>query len=304
MNKFVIYSAIIGNYDELLQPLVVDPDFDFVLFSNDIHEKQIGVWQIRPIKYQNEIQTKIARWVKTHPEVLLPDYESCLWIDARELIKSDLIYRVIKFYTKSKVLIATHDNPELSCIYQEMLSMMLQNKETEQTTIKWGSYLRSEDYPRWIGTNETGLLFRKHSEPLVQDFDRLWWWCIDKYSRRDQFSFHYVLWKLNIECYNILPPDIDVRHSEHIEVKDHLSTVTLTNDCSNSGQLIKYYRKHVNERQEIENVLYWIYGRSSPFFWYTFIGLFYRIKHLILFYLGRPNDSNYANEVSKIKKHK
>lgn len=69
MNKFVIYTAIIGNYDEILQPQVIDDRFDYVLFSN---ENRVGVWQVRPIAYVNDIQTKIARYVKTHPEELLP----------------------------------------------------------------------------------------------------------------------------------------------------------------------------------------------------------------------------------------
>lgn len=36
MNKFVIYTAIIGNYEEILQTQFIDDRFDFVLFSNEI----------------------------------------------------------------------------------------------------------------------------------------------------------------------------------------------------------------------------------------------------------------------------
>ena len=32
MKKCVIYTCIIGAYDDLLQPAVTDPDFDFVCF--------------------------------------------------------------------------------------------------------------------------------------------------------------------------------------------------------------------------------------------------------------------------------
>ena len=32
MSKYVIYTCIVGGYDELLQPAVTDPDFDFVCF--------------------------------------------------------------------------------------------------------------------------------------------------------------------------------------------------------------------------------------------------------------------------------
>lgn len=43
MNKFVIYTAIIGNYDEILQPQVIDDRFDYVLFSNEIEKMSDGL---------------------------------------------------------------------------------------------------------------------------------------------------------------------------------------------------------------------------------------------------------------------
>ena len=70
MKRYVIFSAMVGGYDQILQPLEVDDRFDFVLFTNDIAESQDGVWQIRPIEYHNKDNTRICRYVKTHPETL------------------------------------------------------------------------------------------------------------------------------------------------------------------------------------------------------------------------------------------
>ena len=300
MNKYAVFTAIIGNYDRVHQPEVVDNRFDYYLFSNDIRETQIGVWKVRTINYMNDIPTKIARWVKTHPEELLPDYECSLWIDAREIIKSRYVYdRVIALFNSNE-LISTHINPELVCIYQEMLSMILLQWEKESTTINWGVFLRKEGYPRWIGTNETGVLYRKHKDKKIELFDQMWWWCIANYSRRDQFSFHFVLWKLGLQSIPFLPEGCDVRHSEYIELLEHTNDRNKIIVDPNSSQLIRYYRKHVNERSTIENVYFWLYGRNKPFFWLSVIGTVFRLKHLLLFYLGRKNNTDYESEVKRI----
>ena len=63
--KYVIYTAMVGGYDEIMQPVVVDDRFDYILFSNDIKEDRVGVWQVRPIAYTNPDNTRICRYVKT-----------------------------------------------------------------------------------------------------------------------------------------------------------------------------------------------------------------------------------------------
>ena len=40
MKDFVVYTVLTGGYDNILQPLVVDDRFDFILFSNDFDDKK------------------------------------------------------------------------------------------------------------------------------------------------------------------------------------------------------------------------------------------------------------------------
>ncbi|MBR5328436.1 MAG: hypothetical protein IKV31_07870 [Paludibacteraceae bacterium] len=42
--KYAIYTAMVGGYDEIMQPTVIDDRFDYILFSNDIKEDRVGVW--------------------------------------------------------------------------------------------------------------------------------------------------------------------------------------------------------------------------------------------------------------------
>lgn len=48
MKDFVIYTVLVGGYDDVLQPKVVDDRFDYILFSNDFKETKQGIWNITP----------------------------------------------------------------------------------------------------------------------------------------------------------------------------------------------------------------------------------------------------------------
>lgn len=287
--KFVIYTAVVGHYDEIKQPQVVDERFDYILFSNDIKEKCIGVWQIRSIPYFNPIQTKIARWVKTHPEELLPEYEASLWIDANiQIISGDFYDRVRSLYTE-KTLISTVTHPKLNCVYQEMLVMICARYEKESVVIDWGKILRKENYPKNNGLVETGLLYRCHSNNIVIDFDRLWWACINEYSRRDQLSFNYALWKKNISYVPFFKKGINVRNSsmvmyEEVHANESKKWVNWNSWEAWLGRAVLHQHSRENE---IADLYYDIYGKPFPHFLAFGYGQYYRAKDIINRLLSR-----------------
>ncbi len=220
MKKFVIYSAIIGAYDRIIQPAVVDDEFDYVLFSDCMEVKQIGVWSVQPINFSHPMQTKIARYIKTHPHTLLPEYEYSVWIDASIEIKSDYIYQRIKQLHAEHASIAALHHPDRDCIYDEMVAVVMYNFETEAMLFSWYTYLREQHFPEHNGLYETGIMYRANTDS-VNRMNEDWWWCIDSYSRRDQLSFNYVLWKHHLPCAHVFPSNIDIRNSEHVALVRH-----------------------------------------------------------------------------------
>lgn len=280
MKRFVIYTALIGDYDSIRQPLVVDDRFDYILFSDCLNVEQIGVWQVRKVDYYNDIQTKIARYVKTHPHTLLSEYKASVWIDASFLITSTYIYeRTIELFSNN-TLIAAHLHQDWTCTYQEMLGMMRNQWESEDVTLCWGHYLRKEQFPRGIGTWETGVLFRLHTNPLLSQFNDMWWHCIENYSRRDQYSFRYVLWRMQINCISFLPIGCDVRNQEHYKLMQHQNLSKHVSNNAPNSWILRYYLKHPEDRVYVENIYYWIYGRICPKLWAETIGQILRVKHL------------------------
>ena len=278
MNKYVIFSAIIGEYDKILQPLVVDERFDYIIFSDHLSETNNGVWQIRRIEYNNPIQTKIARYVKTHPEKLLPEYEASLWLDANIRITDHRVYdRFIELMDKG-VSVAGIKHPDCDCVYEELFRVLDFRYESEKVVLKWGEQLRRKQYTKHAGLIETNLLFRIHSLPEVMLLDNLWWYYIELYSRRDQVSFPVALYECGLKCDLFVPGGQTVRNYEGTEYLKHMNDSSKFNPNEKKAWLMRHYYKHHEDKDKVANLYYWCYGRKWPVFWATVLGQFYRLK--------------------------
>lgn len=277
MKRYVIYSAIVGGYDEILQPLAVDERFDYVLFSNDIKDSQVGVWQIRPIEYSNPDNTRICRFVKTHPEELLKDYEVSVWIDSNVQILSSYVYERVVELDKLGVDISSMWHPARKCIYEEAFAVMNMMVEHERVVVDWCHFLRKENYPQNNGLCETNVMFRKHNE-VVRKIDELWWQYIESYSRRDQLSFNYVLWKLRVPCHYFFNEERNARNTEHMRLVTHKNT--WHNHCpigKNEAWLMRHCWKNREETDKVEAMYYKLYATPFPHLGVAILGQYYRV---------------------------
>lgn len=288
MKRHAIFTAIVGDYDEVLQPRVIDDRFDYILFSNEIPETQIGVWQIRPIPYSNCIQTKTARWVKTHPEYLLPEYVSSLWIDASISIASQQIYDRFLAIESSPNVIASIPHPNRHCAYGELLAVISHGFEREKTALAWGRHLRREGYPRNNGLFETGMLYRKHC-PKVDAVDALWWQCIDKYSRRDQLSFDYCLWKHDIKCIHFMNDNMTVWNSDLVHYNPlHKNTQYRKVIIERKEGWVARWSSHSPDRtQRAADLYYHICGLPCPTIAATITGQYLRLTDIVKRFLSK-----------------
>lgn len=276
---------MVGGYDEIMQPVVIDDRFDYILFSNDIKEDRVGVWQVRPIAYTNPDNTRICRYVKTHPEELLPGYDASVWMDSNIRIMTSAVYeRIVELY-ESGSLIASINHPERDCIYDEAFEVMYIRYEQEHVVVDWCHKLRQEGYPKHNGLYETGVMFRAHTNEKIQAVDAMWWNCIEKYSKRDQLSFNYVLWRLGVKCDYFLDKTQCSRNSNcfsWIYHKDERRKTIL--DSTNEGWLLKYCWAYINTIEHVKQLYDWIYDKYYPQFWIYTIGRWYKLQYYYQYY--------------------
>lgn len=219
--RIAIYTALVGGYDNIQQPEIVCHSIDYILFSNDIPKQSIGIWQVRSIDYFNEDKTRIARYVKTHPHKLLQGYDYCIWMDSNLRIKNQVFYDRIFEIVDQRTLVAGIIHPQICCVYDECLWIKFSQKDTFHNMIPQLKYLKSQGYPCNNGLCETNILVRNLQEQKVVSMCEDWWYMIDNFSKRDQLSFNYVLWKNHIPFISIFPKIEDTKKSPYYSKIEH-----------------------------------------------------------------------------------
>lgn len=74
-----------------------------------------------------------------------------------------------------------------------------------------------DGYPINNGLVECGIIIRKNNLENI-NFSKLWWNEFIKFSKRDQISFSYVLWKSPI---NIKIIESQLRNNKMFQIKPH-----------------------------------------------------------------------------------
>lgn len=219
MKQFVVYTVQTGGYDVVQQPLVIDARFDYVLFTDVMPEKKKGVWSVRSIPYENADLTRLSRYPKMHPNELLGDYAASLYIDANIQITGQKIYdRFVELYEQG-VDWASVKHPFRDCIYDE--AYVAYGLDTEENIIRWCHRLKTEGYPRHRGLLENGITYRMHNS-ITRQVNEMWWSLYEQYTRRDQLTLCYVLWKVpEIKVDLILPEGESSLNSKSVTINKH-----------------------------------------------------------------------------------
>jgi len=217
-----IYTCITGKYDTIIQHEYISSDWDYICFTDNnelLKHKNIGIWQIRMAKKKNFNKTKNARWHKTHPHVLLPEYEESIWVDANVNIKTSKLFDILNDKSKNAVLLLPA-HYKRNCIYQECDAVIDSQNDTVSNVNKARKFLIKQGMPSNFGMNETNIIYRKHKNIKVINLMEQWYKCINKYSKRDQLSWTYVLWKNNIDINKITIPNARI-DKDNYDIVNH-----------------------------------------------------------------------------------
>lgn len=224
MSKYVIYSVVVGGYDEVRQPAVVDDRFDYVLFSDEHVGENIGVWQVRGISYEDTSLLRLSRYAKCLPAKVLPEYEASLYVDANVRILTPWVYDRFVELVGEDVEWAGVRHPDQHCIYDEICAIVQLRWVLDSEVAGWYGKIKNDGFPEKYGLYENNVIFRRHTKN-VEKVGELWWRTLKADCKRDQFSLMYALWKvlpttdsflLNGEC-----PRIGSKHFAYYEHNSH-----------------------------------------------------------------------------------
>lgn len=225
-NKTVIYTAIFGGRDNLLEPEYVPPNCDFVCFTDQDFDS--NVWDVHKVDpLFPEDPNRSAKIYKILPHNFFPDHDQSVWIDGNLKVCGDINKILEKYLSDANIAFYDHEYSKDSrgCIYKEaevLISMAENGKEKEKPSLvqeQIQNYKR-EGYPENNGLIVGMIILRQHNESDVVKTMEDWWEEIETFTKRDQLSFNYVAWKNNLEFSYIKD---DCRDNEYFEYTKHLS---------------------------------------------------------------------------------
>jgi GT2 family glycosyltransferase len=194
-SKIAVYTAIVGDHDSVKLPEVLDPRFDFFLFS-DAPRSGGGVWQVRPMTAFDTDPTRMARYVKMHPHTLLGNYEFAIWIDSNVMILGD-IHGLLDAFIESGEAVAAFPHPYRTSIYEEIEACIAQGLDDAETMREQIARYRKAGFAHQ-DLIESNLMMFNLSDRRVRALLDLWWSEIERGSRRDQLSLNYALAQIGL----------------------------------------------------------------------------------------------------------
>lgn len=222
MNRTVIYTSLTGNYDTLPQYPCLDPSFDYICFSNDYPDgSKQGMWTIRKIPYEHKDNIILSRFVKLNPHIALPEYNYSVWLDSNILITSEAPYNRFKELILDNVILAMIAHPFRDCIYEEAIACVEQGRSPYKMTKKQIAFLHSQNYPKHNGLYENNIIIRCQNLPIIKTASEEWWNLFMKFTKRDQLSFCFILWRHHITPTLIFPKGINTRNVKGLMLKKH-----------------------------------------------------------------------------------
>lgn len=188
----VIYTALTKGYDDLLQPEALRSDYDYICFSNDFSEDHIGVWQIRRIPYPSANKTRLTRFPKLNPHLVLSDYAYSVWADANLRITEAIYDRVDELISEGAVC-ALCPHPDRTTPYEEARALIRSHIGEPELVYQQARFLLEVGYMPRDRLHYCSLMYRAHHDPGVIAFSAAWWDQYCRFSCRDQMGVNYAV---------------------------------------------------------------------------------------------------------------
>ena len=221
MLKKVVYTAIYGNKDILKNPLFVNDDFDYICFTDNKNLKS-DVWKIVYKESIHKDSVRSAKIFKVKPHEYFQNYDISLWIDANFIIKNNLNSFLAKsnYLEKTNMMLFQHDQGR-NCVYNEAEVLTRDDKDDPDIIKRQMEKYKNDNYPVDRGLSANSIMLKKHNERDIIDLSNMWWEEIVNFSRRDQLSLYYCIWKLNIKHYLLRYPNVDIRNNQWFQWLPH-----------------------------------------------------------------------------------
>lgn len=217
MEKICVYTCITGNYDDLKE-VRINEGIDYICFTNNKKIKS-ETWKIIYIEDKKLDNHYLSRKIKMLGDPYLDkNYTLSIYVDASIIFKKSVKEFLSNYFDLEKDLLAACKHSVRNSIKEEAIACIEQKKDNEKTIRRQLSFYQEDNFADNLGLLEMTLIIKRHNNPLVRKTMKLWFEMISKYSKRDQLSFMYCLFKTKLS-FRVIP--LNVWSNEYIEFTPH-----------------------------------------------------------------------------------
>jgi len=196
-NKNVIYIFLMGEYEDIKEPLVITPGWDYVCFTDNTNLKS-EAWDIRGCLPEYASEKDFKRKAMIHMieyyKLFDKDYENIITIPAGALITSDLD-EFIKEIDLNERDMAILKHPDRKCVYKEAKVVINQRLDYRSVVNAQVKRYKEDNYPQDNGLWCTAVMVRNNQSCNLKKACEIWAAEYKQGSRRDQISLNYSFWK-------------------------------------------------------------------------------------------------------------
>lgn len=205
--KFVIYTAIFGDYDDLHDPVLKPDNCDFVVFTDNVKiVKKLNHWKLSHLPKNffpndNLSNSEKNRFIKMHPHKLLHEYKYSIYVDGNFTVISDLTELINKI-NLHKMAFYSHQR---FCVYEELRTIEKIAKASKRSVKKHRKILLELGIEKNIGLAVCSVIVREHNDINIVKIMEEWWSLyFNSPTKRDQVSFPVAVINNNIDISEVL----------------------------------------------------------------------------------------------------
>lgn len=199
-SDIVVYTAIFGDYDVLIDPEVVESDIDYICFTDD-ETLTSDIWEIRKVTPMTDPALSNRR-IKILAHEYLEEYDISVYIDGNIQIL-ERVKPLIEDYL-STADFALYRHPKRTSVFEEAEACIAKNKAEEGPVREQMEHYRDLGFPDNRDLSANYILFRRHQKSEIKELMWSWWREVSERVSRDQLSLMFVLWQHDVG-YNLIP---------------------------------------------------------------------------------------------------
>lgn len=221
--KIVIYTVIFGKYDAVYEPIFLPDNCEYIIVT-DMEIAKNSKWKKYDLKKIEDLLEGLDsieknRILKMKPELLFPEYKYSVYIDGNIQIITDITEMIYKI---PECGIAMHLHNHRDCIYEEIEVLKILKRETRENLDAHLKHILIEGMPHNYGLLECNVIVREHNNERCKKIMNDWWEEFLRYSKRDQISFPYVLYKNGIKVEDVAVLGNNVRENYALRIYEHI----------------------------------------------------------------------------------